>query len=161
MTPSGQAGYIEEMRLLYLVGLLTVLASCNEPTGAPIYDLDAIRVSVSVQPTTVVVGSAASIVLTLKNTSTSPVEVSACPIYFWVQGSGGEIVGGSNGIACFLATFVYQPLRFDPLETKTLTLTWSAIETQNVPAGLYDVYGWVNDPSHRSAAAHITIQTVN
>lgn len=160
MTPSGQAGYKKEMRLLYLVGFLTVLASCSEPT-APIHDLDAIQVSVRVQPTTLVVGTAASIVLTLKNTSIRPVEISACPIYFWVQGSDGEIVGGSNLILCLAGSLVYQPLLFRPFETKRFSLTWSAVETQNVPAGLYDVYGWVNDASHRSTAAHITVQTVN
>ena len=150
------------MRLLYPIGLLIVLASCSEPTaGAPVHDLDAIQVSVRVQPASIVAGTAANVVLTLKNTSLRPVEISACPIYFWVQGSNGEIVGGSNLILCFAGSFVYQPLRFRPLETKTLMSTWSAAETQNVPAGAYDVFGWVNDAAHRSAAAHITVQSAN
>ena len=150
------------MRRSYLICLLALLPSCKEPPAGPAKtDLDAIRVSVRVQPTTVVAGTAATVIVTLKNTSAQPVAISSCPIYFWVQGQSGQIVGGSNLIACVAATLVYIPLRFDPLETKTLTFTWSAAETQNVPAGAYDVFGWANDSAHRSTAARVTVQPSN
>ena len=42
-------------------------------------------------------------------------------------------------------------------ETKTITFTWLAGETLDIPAGAYDVFGWVNDPVHRSAPARITV----
>lgn len=146
------------MRHLYLTALLAVLLSaCKDSTAAPVRDLDAIRVSVRVQPGTVVVGQPTSVVLTLRNSTPYPVEISACPIYFWVQGSGGEIVGGSNLLYCVRGTFVYQPLHFRPLESKTLTFIWLPGETQTVPAGTYDVFGWVNEPTHHSAAARVTV----
>lgn len=138
--------------------LMVLLSACRDSSAAPVRDLDAIRVSVRVQPGTVVVGQPTSVVLTLRNSVARPVEVSACPIYFWVQGSGGEIVGGSNLMYCVTATLVYQPLRFRPLETKTLSFIWLPGETQTVPPGTYDVFGWVNEPEHHSAAARVTVQ---
>ncbi|HJS42280.1 MAG TPA: hypothetical protein VJ755_02300 [Gemmatimonadales bacterium] len=147
------------MRRLYLTASLAVLLSaCKDSTAAPVRDLDAISVSVRVEPATVVVGQPTNVVLTLRNRAAHPVEISACPIYFWVQGSGGEIVGGSNLLYCIAGTFVYQPLRFSPFESKTLTFIWLPGESQTVPAGTYDVFGWVNEPSHRSAPAQVTVQ---
>ncbi len=135
-----------------------LLASCHSSTGVPVQDLDAIHVAVHVEPATVVNGATASVVLTLKNTASRPVEISACPIYFWVQGVEGQIVGGSNLLYCLARTLVYQPLVLKPFETKTLTFNWLAGETVVIPPGPYDVFGWVNDPAHRSAPARITVQ---
>lgn len=147
------------MRRLYLIALAAVLLSgCKDSTAAPVHDLDAIRVSVRVEPASVAVGEPTNVVLTLRNTAVHPVEISACPIYFWVQGSGGEIVGGSNLLFCLGGTFVYQPLRFSPFESKTLTFIWLPGETQTVPVGTYDVFGWVNEPAHHSTAARVTVQ---
>jgi hypothetical protein len=146
------------MRQLYLTVVWAVLLSaCKDSTGAAIHDLDAIRVSVRVKPGTVVIGQPTNVVLTLRNSVAHPVEISACPIYFWVEGSSGEIVGGSNLMYCIAATLVYQPMRFRPLETKTLTFVWLPGETQTVPAGTYDVFGWVNEPTHHSTAAQVTV----
>lgn len=147
------------MRHVYLTALSAVLlSSCKDSTAAPVRDLDAIRVSVRVEPGTVVAGQPTSVVLTLRNSIARPVEISACPIYFWVQGSEGEIVGGSNLLYCLRGSFVYQPLRFNPFESKTLTFIWLPGETQTVPAGTYDVFGWVNEPEHHSTAARVTVQ---
>ncbi len=145
------------MRQLYLTALLAALLSACKDSTAPLRDLDAIRVSVRVEPASVLVGQPTSVVLTLRNSTPYPVEISACPIYFWVEGSGGEIVGGSNLMFCLAGTFVYQPLRFSPLESKTLSFVWLPGETQSVPAGTYDVFGWVNEPTHHSAAARVTV----
>lgn len=149
------------MRRLCLIGFVVLLAaSCHDSTTpAPSNDLDAIQRIVRVEPGTIVAGTSASVVLTLKNTTARPVEISGCPIYFWVQGKSNQIVGGSNAMYCVAASLIYIPLRFDPLETKTLTFSWSGAETQNVPAGIYDVFGWVNDPAHASAPARITVQS--
>lgn len=151
------------MRRLCLIGFVMLLAAaCHDSTTpAPVNDLDAIQRVVRVEPGTIVAGTSASVVLTLTNSRAHPVEISGCPIYFWVQGKGNQIVGGSNGMYCFAASLVYIPLRFDPFETKTLMFTWSGAETQNVPAGAYDVFGWVNDPAHASAPARITVQSSN
>ena len=151
------------MRRFYALCLLSaLLPACKEPTKASdTPNLDAIHVSVRVQPTTVVLGSEASVVLTLKNTTIQPVEISACPIYFWVQNGSGQIVGGSDLVYCIAGALIYLPLRFEALETKTLTFTWIPGETQTVPAGAYDVFGWVNIPAHRSAAARVTVQSAN
>jgi hypothetical protein len=146
------------MRPLYLTALLAALLSACKDSTAPLRDLDAIRVSVRVDPASVVVGQTTSVVLTLRNSTAYPVEISACPIYFWVEGSGGEIVGGSNLLFCVKGTLVYQPLHFRPLESKTLTFIWLPGETQTIPAGTYDVFGWVNEPDHHSAAAQVTVQ---
>lgn len=146
------------MRRLGLIGFLVLLLPACKPSTAPKNDLDAIQVSVRVEPNVVVSGTTATITLTLKNTALHSVEVSQCPIYFWVQGASGQIVGGSNLMYCIAGTLVYQPLRFAPLETKTLTFAWLAGEAQEVPPGNYDVFGWVNEPAHRSAAARITVQ---
>jgi hypothetical protein len=143
----------------YLAGFVAVVvASCHSSTGlSPIHDLDAIHVAVRVEPTTVVAGTTANVVLTLKNNAARPVEVAACPIYFWVQAVNGQIVGGSNLMYCVAGTLVYVPLVLTPLETKTITFPWLVGETLNIPAGAYDVFGWVNDPAHRSAPARITV----
>jgi hypothetical protein len=58
---------------------------------------------------------------------------------------------------CVAGTLVYVPLVLTPLETKTITFPWLVGETLNIPAGAYDVFGWVNDPAHRSAPARITV----
>lgn len=149
-------------RLCLTCVLMLALVSCSESTG-PIRDLDALQISVRAEPETIVAGSAVSVVLTLRNTLLRRVEVSACPIYFWVAGGNGQIVGGSNGILCFAfaGTFVYQPLLFAPFETKTMTFQWLASETQSVPAGVYDVFGWVNDSAHVSPPARITVLPAN
>lgn len=147
------------MRRLSLPGCIVLLVCCHGSTGpAPSYDLDAIHVAVRVEPTTVVAGTTANVVLTLKNTVARPVEISACPIYFWVQGANGQVVGGSNLMYCLAGTLVYQPLFLKPLETRSITFSWLAGETLDIPAGAYDVYGWVNDPAHRSAPARITVR---
>ena len=138
--------------------VVLLLASCHSSTGVPVQDLDAIHVAVRVEPATVVNGATTSVVLTLKNTASRRVEISACPIYFWVQGAEGQIVGGSNLLYCLAGTLVYQPLVLKPFETKTLTFSWLAGETVVIPPGPYDVFGWVNDPAHRSAPARITVQ---
>jgi hypothetical protein len=147
------------MRRHRLTGFVVlVVAACQSSTGlAPIHDLDAIQVAVRVKPATIVAGTTANVVLTLRNSVSRPVEISACPIYFWVEGANGQIVGGSNLMYCIAGTLVYQPLVLQPLETKTITFTWLAGETVNIPAGAYDVFGWVNDAAHRSAPARITI----
>jgi hypothetical protein len=149
------------MRRFSLPAVLALtIASCNEST-APATDLETIQVSVRADPATIVAGNAARIVVTLKNPAARSVEISDCPIYYWVQGKGGQIVGGSNAIYCAAATLVYMPLRFAPFETKTLTFSWSAADTQNVPPGTYDLFGWVNDPAHVSAPARITVLVTN
>lgn len=145
-----------------LTGLVVLLiASCHSSTGVPIQDLDAIHVAVRVDPTTVANGTTASVVLTLQNTASRAVEISACPIYFWVQGDRGQIVGGSDLLYCLAGSFVYQPLVLKPFETKTMTFSWLAGETVIIPPGPYDVFGWVNDPAHRSAPARIIVQSTN
>lgn len=146
------------MRRLCLTGFLALtLASCNDSSTAPVSDLDALQISVRAEPATIVAGTAANVVLTLKNPLNRPVVVSACPIYFRVVGDGGQIVGGSNGGVCLAAASIYAPLRFDPLETKTVTRQWLASETQGVPPGVYDLFGWVNDPARASPPACITV----
>lgn len=147
------------MRRLALTGFVVLLvASCHGATDvAPIHDLDAIRVAVRVEPSTVVQGASATVVLTLQNSVGRPVEIAACPIYFWVQGADGQVVGGSNLMYCLAGTLLYQPLIVKPFETKTLTFSWVVGETLDIPAGPYDVFGWVNDPAHRSAPARITV----
>lgn len=146
----------------WLTGLVVLLlASCHNSTGVPMQDLDAIRVAVRVDPTTVANGTTASVVLTLTNTVSRSVEISACPIYFWVEGDQGQIVGGSDLLYCLAGSFVYQPLVLKPFETKTMTFSWLAGETVVIPPGRYNVFGWVNDPAHRSAPARITVQSAN
>ena len=148
------------MRRLCSIAFLAVLvASCHESPTSPVSDLNAIAISVSVAPKTIVAGAKAIVVVSLRNTSARPVEISACPIYFWVQGSGGQIVGGSNGIGCVAGTLVYQPLIFGPFERKQLEFEWS--ETQNVAPGIYDVFGWVNLPERISTPVRITVLPAN
>lgn len=151
------------MSRLCLIGCAVLLVlSCHSSTGlAPIHDLDAIHVAVRVEPATVVSGTIANVVLTLKNTLARPVEISSCPIYFWVQGADGQVVGGSKLLYCVDAGLWYSPLLLKPLETKTIAYTWLAGETQDIPPGGYDVFGWVNDPLHRTAPAQITVQSAN
>ena len=146
-------------RLCSIAFLALLVASCHESPTPPVFDLDAIAISVSVVPDAIVAGAKANVVVSLRNTSARPVEISACPIYFWVQGVGGEIVGGSNGIACYLAALVYQPLQFAPFERKQLAFEWG--ETQNVAPGLYDVFGWANRPEHASTPVRITVLPAN
>jgi hypothetical protein len=147
------------VRRLALTALVVLLAaSCHGATDiAPTHDLDAIRVAVRVEPSTVVQGATASVVLTLQNSEGRPVEISACPIYFWVQSADGQVVGGSNLMYCVAGTLVYQPLILKPLETQTFTFNWVVGETLDIPAGPYDVLGWVTDPAHRSAPTRITV----
>lgn len=146
-------------RLCSIAFLLLLVAACHESPTAPVSDLNAIAVSVSVAPNIIVAGAKANVVVSLRNTSAHPVVISACPIYFWVQGKGGQIVGGSNGVYCFAGTFVYQPLRFGPFERKQLAFEWG--ETQNVAPGLYDVFGWVNIPERASTPVGITVLPAN
>jgi hypothetical protein len=147
------------MRRLALSAFVVLLvASCHGATDvAPIHDLNAIRIAVRVEPSTVMPGATASVVLTLQNSVRRPVEISACPIYFWVQDADGQVVGGSNLMYCVAGTLLYQPLILKPLETKTLAFSWVVGETVDIPAGPYDVLGWVNDPAHRSAPARTTV----
>jgi hypothetical protein len=146
-------------RLCSIALLALLVASCDESPTAPGSDLDAVAIGVSVAPTTIVAGAKASVVVALRNTSAHPVEISACPIYFWVQGSGGQIVGGSDGVFCFEGSLVYQPLRFGPFERKQITFEWN--ETQNVAPGLYDIFGWANLPEHASTPVPITVLPAN
>jgi hypothetical protein len=146
-------------RLCSIAFLILPVAACHESPTAPVSDLNAIAVSVSVAPNTIVAGAKANVLVSLRNTSARPVEISACPIYFWVQGKSGQIVGGSNGVYCIAGMLVYQPLRFDPFERKQFTFEWG--ETQNVAPGLYDVFGWVNLPERASTPVRITVVPAN
>ncbi len=148
------------MRSLCSPAILVLLAaSCHEPTTAAFdRDLDAIAISVNVQPSSVIAGNAANVILTLTNTSMRSIEVSGCPIYFWVQNMSGDVVGGAKTGACVA---MYIGLRFAPRETKTLTQTWFAQDTQNIPAGAYRVFGWVNDPAHHSLPKSVTVQSAS
>ncbi len=145
------------MRRLCPPAILVLLAvSCHEPTKAAVdRDLDAIAISVDVQPSSIIPGNAANVVLTLTNNSIRSIEVSSCPIYFWVQDMSGNVVGGAKTGMCIA---MYVPLRFAPRETTTLTQTWFAQDTQNIPAGAYRVFGWVNDPAHHSLPKSVTVQ---
>lgn len=146
--------------------ILLLLASCNESTAPNPGGLEAIDVRVRVEPTTVAPGATANVILTLRNTSARSVTISSCPIYYWVEThqtlieralGDGQIVGGSKIIYCLAASLVYTPLTFAPFETKTLTFSWLVGSAQEVPQGVYDVFGWVNDPSHASRAVQITV----
>jgi len=148
------------MRRLCPPVILALLAvSCHEPTNT-VFDqnLNAIAISVNVQPSKVIAGNAANIVLTLTNTSMRSIEVSGCPIYFWVQDMSGNVVGGAKTGGCFA---FYNPLRFAPRETRTLTQTWFAQDTQNVPPGTYRVFGWVNTDAHHSLPRSVTVQAAS
>jgi hypothetical protein len=150
--------------------ILLLIASCTESTAPNPGGLGAIDVRVRVEPTTVAPGTTANVILTLRNTSTGPVTISACPIYYWVEThqtlidralGDGQIVGGSKTVACLAASLVYIPLTFAPFETKTLTFNWLVGSAQEVPRGVYDVFGWVSDPAHASGAAQITVLPAN
>lgn len=145
------------MHRLCLAGFLALaMTSCGDSIiGTYAHDPGAIQVSVRIQPGSIVAGSPASVLLTLKNMSPRYVEISSCPIYFWVEGSGGQVVGGSRSIGCFGGSFVYQPLRFGPFEAKTFTFHWQ--ETQSVPPGVYNVFGWVGFEQRASPPAQVTV----
>lgn len=148
------------MRRFGLIAGMLVLASCTDTT-APLNDLSAIAVAVRVEPQTIVAGQPASITLTLTNTRPWPVVISQCPIYFAVKNESGTVVGGSESIACLLTSLVYQPLEFGRRESKTLAFQWLGSQTQDVPAGVYRVFGWANNPEHASPAAQITVLSAN
>lgn len=150
-------------RLAWTAVLAITVVSCSESSTSPVSDLDAIDVKVKAQPSTIVAGAPTNVILTLSNTSARAVEVSACPIYFWVEmrtalPEPGPIVGGSKSMGCVAAFLIYQPLVFKPFETKTMTFEWR--ETA-VPAGTYFVVGWVNDPAHDSPAAAVRVLPAN
>src|SRR6267142_3322483 len=130
---------------LALIGLGLAVLSCQEP-AAPVTDLDAIRVDVAVVPGMVILGTEAQIVVTLKNTSRRTVEVSPCPLYFWIQDGAGNVVKGSRDVGCFLAVdLLYVPVRLKPFESTTFTFDWPSAETQTLALGYYRAYGWLAD----------------
>ena len=118
------------------------LAACQEPV-APITDLDALLLSVSVSPGTVTAGTPADIRLVIANPTLRTIEFQACPIYYWVEDSKtGALVAGSRSIGCFAGSLVYMPILLRPFESKTFTWRWT--ETEGVPAGRYQAYGWID-----------------
>ena len=134
-------------------------ASCADSTS-PVNDVDAVQVSVRVDPQVVVVGNAARILVTLKNPLPRAVEISSCNTYFWIQNDQGAVIAGSRTIFCVLVarnSLVYIPLRLTPFESRTLEYIWSGAETQAVPLGQYSAYGWFNDATHTSQAAEISV----
>jgi hypothetical protein len=142
---------------LALVALLLAVLSCQEP-AAPVRDLDALRVDVAVVPEMVILGTDAQIVVTLKNMSRRTVEVTSCPVYFWVQDDAGNVVKGSRDIGCFLtASVLYVPVRLRPFESTTFTFDWPSAETQTLALGYYRAYGWVADQDHVSAPASLRV----
>lgn len=141
---------------LALAGLLLAVLSCQEPS-APVTDLDAIRVDVRVVPEMVILGTDAQIVVTLKNTSARTVEVTSCPVYFWVQDTAGNIVKGSRDVGCYLLGLVYNPLRLKPFESRSFAFDWPSAETQTLALGYYRAYGWLADADHVSAPATIRV----
>ncbi len=150
------------MRHSFMTGFLAIaVASCSEPSLAPIDAPPALEISVRVEPDAIVAGTAANVVMTVKNTLPRSVEVASCRISFWVEGGGGEIVGGGRGTTCLADSFLDNPLRLRPFETNAITFQWPASQTQNVPAGMYNVFGWVNDPVRPSAPARITVLPAN
>lgn len=148
------------MRRWCLPALLVALAaSCSDSTG-PANDLDALQVSVQVDPQIVIAGSAARILVTLRNPLPRTVEVASCPVFFWVQNVQGDVVAGSRAVYCvgaFANTFVYFPLRLKPFQSQTIEFTWTSAETQAVPLGQYDVYGWFTNPDHVSQPAQVSV----
>ena len=141
------------MRRLFLMGLLLVLASCQDAT-APRTDLDALAVQVRVTPQTVVAGSEATVTLTLTNRTGRSLSVASCPMYFWVQ-TGGEVVSGSRSGACL--TIGLPPLIFGPHETKNIPFSWPAVYTEAMLPGTYKVFGWISDARHASLPVSVTV----
>jgi hypothetical protein len=141
---------------LALIGLVLAVLACQEP-AAPVMDLDAIRVDVAVVPGMVILGTDAQIVVTLKNTSRRTVELTSCPVYFWIQDSAGNVVKGSRDVGCFLAVSLYAPLQLKPFESKTFTFDWPSAETQTLALGYYSAYGWLADLDHVSAPATVRV----
>ena len=147
------------MRRWCLPALLVALAaSCADSTG-PVNDVDALQVSVQVDPQVVIVGSGARILVTLRNPLPRTVEVSSCPVFFWIQNAQGDVVAGSRAVYCItmFASFVYVPLRLKPFESRTIEFTWTGAETQTVPLGQYSAYGWFTDPQHVSPPAQVSV----
>lgn len=142
---------------LALIGLVLAVVACQEP-AAPVMDLNAIRVDVAVVPGMVILGTDAQIAVTLTNTSRRTVEVSPCPVYFWIQDSAGNVVKGSRDVGCFLAVgLVYVPLRLKPAESKTFTFDWPSAETQTLALGYYSAFGWLADLDHVSEPATVRV----
>lgn len=146
------------MRLFCLTAVLLSAVACTESTSYTT-DVDAVRVDVRVVPNLVVLGTDARISVTMTNLSLQPVMVTSCPVYYWVQDANGQIVGGSQAIYCALLAvgLIYAPLVLRPLEVKTIDFTWPASETQSLPLGDYEVYGWVGLPEHRSTPASVRL----
>ena len=146
------------LRRLLVPCLGALLVACGDGLG-PTTDLDLLRISVRITPDTIVAGAPADVAVTLTNPTVRALEVSMCPIYFWVEDPArGAVVGGSRSLACILLSpLVYQPLRFAPLESKTITLRWNGTETQGVSPGQYLVYGWVNVPDRASPPADLVV----
>ena len=139
--------------------LLAAAAACRD-ANAPANDVDAVQVSVRVDPQIVVAGSAATVFVTLRNPLPRAVEVSSCATYFWIQNGRGDVVAGSRAIFCALvarSSLVYIPLRLKPFEARTLEYTWPGTETQAVPLGQYFAYGWFNDAEHISTPAQLSV----
>jgi len=143
------------MRRLSWIGLTLVLAACQEATS-PRTGLDALRMSVRAVPDTVIAGSPADILLTVTNTTGLGVDVPSCPTYFWVQGSKGEVVSGSRTGACI--AIALPPLHFEPGESMLLRFTWFGVYTEAVLPGTYALYGWINEDTHASPPARVTVQ---
>lgn len=139
-----------------LSGLLLVAAAACRDSTNPANDVDAVLVSVRVDPQIVVVGNQAHIFVTLRNPLPRAVEVSSCDTYFWIQNGQGELVAGSQALFCALArsNLVYIPLRLGPFESRTLEYTW---ETQSVPLGQYFAFGWFDNATHMSTPAQVSV----
>lgn len=131
-------------RFRRIAGLFAALAlaACQE-SAAPITDLDALLLSLSVSPATVTAGTPADINLTIANPTLQTIEFQSCPMYYWVDDSETEaLVAGSRSIGCFAGSSVYDPIFLEPFESKTFTWRWT--ETEGVPAGRYRAYGWID-----------------
>ena len=141
-------------RVAVLVPALA-LAACQE-SAAPITDLDALQLSVSVSPATVTAGTPADIRLTIANPTMRTIEFQACPIYYWVDDSEtGALVAGSRSIGCIAASSVYNPIFLEPFESKVFTWRWT--ETEGVPAGRYRAYGWIDWEPRVSAPVAVEV----
>ncbi|PYP16075.1 MAG: hypothetical protein DMD54_10860 [Gemmatimonadetes bacterium] len=143
------------MRRLSWIGVTLVIAACQEATS-PRTGLDALRISVRAVPDTVVAGSPADILLTLTNTTGHAVDIYSCPAYFWVQGSKGDLVSGSRTGSC--VAIGLPPLHFEPGESRLLRYTWFGAYTEAMLPGTYALYGWINEDTHASPPARVTVQ---
>lgn len=147
------------LRIRRLARLLPViaLAAC-EATSAPTTDLDALLLSVSVSPATVIAGASANIKLTVANPTLRTVEFQTCPIYFWVEDAQtGAMVGGSRSLGCLAVALVYDPVRLGPFESRTFTWRWTGVETQDVPPGRYRLYGWLGWEQRASTPVAVAV----